>query len=145
MMIAHDWPARIITDLPAAEYHAMRALSASGAWLLAEDCPAKFLWKSPWNSLWQGEERNEFDLGTAAHLAVLEADQFAARTALINAPDYRSGSARELRDRAREEGRVPLLHWQHDVDARDRRVDPRPSDRKPSVHRRPARSHADLA
>src|SRR5207237_1068569 len=90
-------------------------LSASGAWILAEDCPAKFLWRSPWNPLWEGEEKSEFDLGTAAHLAVLEADQFSARTCLVDAADYRTNKARELRDQARAEGKVPLLFWQHDV------------------------------
>src|SRR5215212_6123989 len=43
--------ARHISGLPAVEYHAMRALSASSAWLLAEECAAKFLWRSPWNTV----------------------------------------------------------------------------------------------
>src|SRR5947209_5113581 len=89
-MISDDWPTRVISDLPAAEYHAMKALSASGAWILAEDCPAKFLWRSPWNPLWQGEDSADFDMGTAAHFAVLEPDQFATRTELVDAPDYRT-------------------------------------------------------
>src|SRR5438105_1843045 len=114
-MIADDWPTRVTTNLPAAEYQAMRALSASGAWVLAEDCPAKFLWRSPWNPLWQGADKTEFDIGTAAHLAVLEPDQFTARTQLVAASDYRSTKARELRDTARAEGKVPLLLWQHDI------------------------------
>src|SRR5438874_10665206 len=43
-MMRPDWAvsARRIPGLPAVEYHAMRALSASGAWLLAEECAAKF-------------------------------------------------------------------------------------------------------
>ena len=114
-MIAQVWRTRMLTDLPAAEYHAMKALSASGAWLLAEDCPAKFLWRSPWNPLWQGEDKGEFDLGTAAHLAVLEPEVFAARTQLVDALDYRTSRARQLRDQARAEGKVPLLIWQHDI------------------------------
>src|SRR5262249_49346223 len=114
-MIAPDWSARMIIDVPASEYHGMRALSASGAWSLAEDCPAKFLWRSPWNPLWEGNDSPDFDLGTAAHLAVLEPDQFAARTQLIDAADYRTNRARESRDQARVEGKVPLLIWQHDI------------------------------
>src|SRR5262249_40348126 len=109
------WPNRVTANLAPAEYHAMRAVSASGAWTLAEDCPAKFLWRSPWNPLWEGENKPDFDLGTAAHLAVLEPDQFAARTQLIEAADYRGGKAREQRDAARTGGKVPLLLWQHDV------------------------------
>jgi hypothetical protein len=115
MMTAHDWSTRILVDLPAGEYHALRALSASGARTLTEHCPAKFLWQSPWNPLWQSQDGTEFDIGTAAHLAVLETGQFAARTELIEAPDYRSSRARELREKARADGKVPLLLWQHDI------------------------------
>jgi len=104
-----------MTDLLASDYHELKALSASAAWLLAEDCPAKFLWRSPWNPLWEAEDKPDFDLGTAAHLAVLEPDQFDARTELIEAADYRGGKAREKRDQARAEGKVPLLLWQHDI------------------------------
>src|SRR6266851_4137210 len=109
-MIADKWPNRVI-DFPAAEYRAMRALSASDAWTLAEDCPAKFLWRSPWNPLWQAEDKSEFDIGSAAHLAVLEAHEFAARTELVEEPDYRTNKARETREMARAEGKVPLLPW----------------------------------
>jgi hypothetical protein len=55
--------ARRISGLPAMEYHAMRALSASGAWLLAEECGAKFLWRSPWNPLYVPEAKTDFDIG----------------------------------------------------------------------------------
>src|ERR1051326_3011729 len=65
-------PAQRISGLPAVEYHALRALSASGAWLLAEECAAKFLWRSPWNPLYVPEAKTDFDIGVAAHLAVLE-------------------------------------------------------------------------
>jgi hypothetical protein len=115
MMIAQEWQARIMTDFPMVEYHAMRALSASGAWVLAEDCPAKFLWRSPWNPMWQAEEKSEFDIGTAAHLAVLEPNEFAARTKLVDEADYRTNKAREAREMARAEGKVPLLPWQLDI------------------------------
>ena len=46
-------PAHRNSGMPVTAYHAMRALSASGAWLLAEECPAKFLWRSPWNPLFE--------------------------------------------------------------------------------------------
>jgi hypothetical protein len=115
MMIAQDWQHRLITEFPAAEYHAMKALSASGAWLLAEDCPAKFLWRGPWNPIWQAEDKSEFDIGCAAHLAVLEPNEFATRTKLLDEADYRTNRARETREMARAEGKVPLLSWQLDI------------------------------
>src|ERR1051325_9297771 len=109
------WSGRLITGLPAAEYHALQALSASGAWLLAEECPAKFLWRSPWNPLYEPEAKTEFDIGVAAHLAVLEPERQARNIVLIEAGDYRTTKAREARDAARAEGKVPLLPYQPDI------------------------------
>jgi pimeloyl-ACP methyl ester carboxylesterase len=106
---------RRISGLPAVEYHAMRALSASGAWLLAEECAAKFLWRSPWNPLYVPEAKSEFDIGVAAHLAVLEPERQADKIVLIEAGDYRTTKAREARDAARATGLVPLLPYQVDI------------------------------
>jgi hypothetical protein len=107
--------ARRISGLPAVDYHAMRALSASGAWLLAEECAAKFLWRSPWNPLYVPEAKSEFDIGVAAHLAVLEPERQADSIVLIEAGDYRTTKAREDRDTARASGKVPLLPYQVDI------------------------------
>src|SRR5947207_15952906 len=107
--------ARRIFGLPAAEYHAIRALSASGAWLLAEECAAKFLWRSPWNPLYVPEERTDFDIGVAAHLAVLEPERQAQGIVVIEAGDYRTAKARDAREAARAEGKVPLLPYQFDI------------------------------
>src|SRR3954454_2613987 len=106
---------RRIGGLPAVEYHAMRALSASGAWLLAEECAAKFLWRSPWNPLYLAEAKTEFDIGIAAHLAVLEPRCQAESIVVIEAGDYRSSKAREAREAARAQGKVPLLPYQLDI------------------------------
>src|SRR5207237_6481124 len=103
--------ARCIPGLAAVDYHAMRALSASGAWLLAEECAAKFLWRSPWNPLYVPEAKTEFDIGMAAHLAVLEPERQADSIVLIEAGDYRTTNAREARDAARALGKVPLLPY----------------------------------
>src|SRR5437016_4179226 len=107
--------ARPISGLPAVEYHAMRALSASGAWLLAQECPAKFLWRSPWNPLYVPEAKTDFDIGVAAHLAVLEPERQADNIVLIEAGDYRTTKARDARDAARGAGKVPLLPYQFDI------------------------------
>ena len=106
---------RRISGLAAVDYHAMRALSASGAWLLAVECAAKFLWRSPWNPLYVPEEKTEFDIGVAAHLAVLEPGSQADSIVLIEAGDYRTMKAREARDMARAAGKVPLLPYQFDI------------------------------
>jgi PDDEXK-like domain of unknown function (DUF3799) len=116
-MTRPDWAAgaRRISGLPAVAYHAMRALSASGAWLLAEECAAKFLWRSPWNPLYVPEAKTDFDIGVAAHLAVLEPERQADSIVLIEAGDYRTTKAREARDAARAAGKVPLLLYQFDI------------------------------
>ena len=116
-MTRPDWAAgaRRISGLPAVAYHAMRALSASGAWLLAEECAAKFLWRSPWNPLYVPEAKTDFDIGVAAHLAVLEPERQADSIVLIEAGDYRTTKAREARDAARAGGKVPLLPYQFDI------------------------------
>ena len=106
---------RRISGMLAIDYHAVRALSASGAWLLAEECPAKFLWRSPWNPLYEPETRTDFDVGVAAHLAVLEPQHQADSIVLIEAGDYRTTKAREARDMARAAGKVPLLPYQFDI------------------------------
>ena len=90
--------ARRLSGLPATDYHATHALSASGAWLLAEECAAKFLWRSPWNPLYVPEGKSEFDIGVAAHLAVLEPERQVESIVLIEAGDYRTTKAREARD-----------------------------------------------
>src|SRR4029077_10368897 len=76
---------------------------------------AKFLWRSPWNPLYLPEAKTEFDIGGAAHLAVLEARHQADSMVLIEAGDYRTMRAREARDAARAQGKVPLLPYQLDI------------------------------
>src|SRR5436305_9502665 len=116
-MMRPHWAAsaRRVPGLPVVDYHAMRALSASGAWLLAEECAAKFLWRSPWNPLYELEAKTDFDIGVAAHLAVLEPERQADSIVLIEAGDYRTTKAREVRDAARAAGLVPLLPYQVDI------------------------------
>ena len=115
---------RRLSGLPAVEYHAMRALSASAAWLLAEECAAKFLWRSPWNPLYVPEAKSEFDIGVAAHLAVLEPERQVESIVLIEAGDYRTTKARDARDAARAAGLVPAPAISVRHRAGDRRVDP---------------------
>ena len=115
MIPAQSAPGRAVFDLPHADYDAIKALSASGAWTLAKDCPAKFLWNSPWNPLRERDDKPEFDIGTAAHLAVLEPARFNERTVLIDAPNYRTARAQALREAAYAANKVPLLPAQAEI------------------------------
>lgn len=102
--------ANIVHEMPAEQYHAVKALSASGAWTLAADCPAMYWHTSPLNpNAVQSENGGPMDIGTALHLAVLEANQLPDRTALVTADDWRTKAAKEKRDEARAAGKVPLL------------------------------------
>src|SRR5262249_22187213 len=65
--------------------------------------------------LYVPEHKVEFDIGVAAHLAVLEPQRQLDSVVLIDAGDYRTTKAREARDVARAEGKVPLLHYQYDI------------------------------
>ena len=85
-------------------YHADRtSISVSGAkLLLPPSCPAKFRHRmdSP------PEYKAVFDFGTVAHSLVLgEGGDFA----VIEAPDYRSKAAQTERDKARKDGKTPIL------------------------------------
>jgi hypothetical protein len=98
-----------VCDLSMAEYQARKALSAGGAWILSEECPARYWQVSPWNPEAMDVARREFDIGTALHLAVLEPDALAQRVAPINADSYRTRAAQQAREAAHQAGKTPLL------------------------------------
>lgn len=92
-----------VHDVPAEQYHAHPALSASGAkLLLPPSCPAKYRYamdnpRAP---------KRHFDLGHAVHKLVLGAG---ADLEIIDARDYKTAAAQQKRDAAYDAGRVPLL------------------------------------
>lgn len=105
----------IIRGMPESEYHALRALSASGAWTMIQECPAQFWHDSPWNPNFVPKNKRDFDVGTAAHLAVLEPDRMADRVVLIDAENYKKAAAQAARDAAWNAGLVPLLPKDHEL------------------------------
>ena len=133
-----------IYEVSATEYHAdpcpEPSLSASIATVLLADSPAHARHQHPrLNPFFHREEREMFDLGSAAHAYLLEGS---SGFAIIDAPDWRTKAAKEERDAARTEGRLPILRHKWDdilamVEAVNRQLDdfrdlPRPfSDGKP--------------
>lgn len=99
----------IVRNMPFAEYEAVKALSASGAWELSETCPARFWWQSPWNPKREADTARHFDIGRALHLAVLEPRALENAVVLISGDDYRKKIAQEQRDEAYAVGKTPLL------------------------------------
>jgi hypothetical protein len=100
-------------QLTNAEYHGNctvgPALSASGARILIEQCPAAFWWNSPLNPAYVPEQSTTFDLGTAAHAALLEPGSWLERVVIVEADDYKTKAAQQARDAAWAAGKVPLL------------------------------------
>lgn len=92
-----------IYEIPADEYFAHPALSASGAKkLLPPSCPAIFKWEQdnpPASS-------DAFDFGHAAHKLVLGEGETIVE---VEAKDWRTKNAQEAQQKAYYEGRIPLL------------------------------------
>ncbi len=98
-----------IYDIPASEYHGDccdgPSLSSSGAKLIVETCPAKFIANVR-------EESKNFNIGTAAHLIYLEPSEFAKRVTVVDAPDWRTNKAKAERDEAYAANKTPILKGQ---------------------------------
>ncbi|MFE0470563.1 PD-(D/E)XK nuclease-like domain-containing protein [Streptomyces sp. NPDC058947] len=102
----------IYPDMPIDVYHADPvpggSLSSSGARkLLDPGCPAQFKYDRDHPQ----PHKREFDLGHAAHLLVLGEGP---ELEVIDFPDWKKVAARELRDLAYDEGKVPLLTKDHE-------------------------------
>lgn len=100
-----------IYTMPAETYHADPAadpsLSSGIGRLLLSHSPAHAWVAHPrLNPRYKAEEKDAFDLGSAAHALLLEGSD---RMTVIDAEDFRTKHARELRDQARAEGRHPVL------------------------------------
>lgn len=101
-----------IYDMPLAEYIAdpvkEPSLSASIAHTLITQSPLHAFVQHPrLNPGGEREESAKADIGTIAHAMLLENDE--SRIAIIDADDWRTKAAKELRDAAYAAGKVPLL------------------------------------
>lgn len=84
------------------------ALSASIAHLLVTKSGLHAYTAHPrLNPQYRQEESAEFDYGRAAHALLLEGDE--SRFVVIEADDWRKKDAKELRDMARADGKMPML------------------------------------
>lgn len=96
-----------ISQMPAADYHAMPALSNSLAKIIITQSPLHAWTASPaLNPNYRSEEKEAFDIGSAAHALLLEGED---RMVVIEADDWRTKAAKEARDAARAEGKHPIL------------------------------------
>ncbi len=90
-------------DVPMSDYIKMRGFSSSVAWRAISQSPfhARYSQTAP------SEESGVADIGTIAHKILLEGHEDGI--ALIDADDWRTKAAKELRDAAYAEGKTPLL------------------------------------
>lgn len=123
-----------IYDMPMAEYHGNVAsapsMSASDAIELMATCPAKWHAGSYFNPDRKEEPNKKMDLGRAAHLAVLEADDLSKGIVIVRAKTktgkeattYQAAEAAEMRDQALAAGKIPLLpaQWESLLPMRDK-------------------------
>jgi hypothetical protein len=106
----------IYSSIEAADYHAdpcpEPSLSKSIAWIMTEQSAAHARLAHPrLNPQHEEENRQSFDLGTAAHAMLLESEQ---SFVIIGADNFRTKAAQEARDAAYAEGKTPLLESQHE-------------------------------
>ena len=85
------------------------SLSASGAVEIMRSCPARFWHDSYFNLGRIAESSGAADVGSAAHLLLLEPHLFDERVTVIDADSYRTKAAREQRDTAYAAGKIPIL------------------------------------
>lgn len=101
------------------------SLSSSGAHTLATECPALFDHQRRTR-----EYKRAFDIGNASHLMTLEPDLFHDRVTVIRgttkdgkaSKGYQSQDAKEQRDAAHAEGKIPLLPEEFDMVVAMRKV-----------------------
>lgn len=108
-----------IHTMAADVYHAdpceQPSLSASIAHVLLSETP-RHAWAAhpKLNPDFQRVEKKHFDIGTVAHMLLLEDGQHDHKLAIVEAKDWRSKLAQEQRDAAYADGKTPIL--QHEFE-----------------------------
>jgi len=110
MDLSLDGP-NVFDSMPSDLYHSDPApepsLSSGIAKILVTQSPLHALYASPrLNPTYRAEESSEFDRGSAAHALLLEGEDRMVECAFN---DWRTNAAKEMRDQARIEGKLPLL------------------------------------
>jgi len=101
----------VYDNMPASDYHAdpspEPSLSSSIAKILVNQSPMHAWFAHPrLNPHHRPEESEDFDRGSAAHSLLLEGDD---RMVECSFNDWRTNAAKDMRDKVRLEGKLPLL------------------------------------
>lgn len=98
-----------IYDLTMGEYRGQPAdamsIASSDAIILTDSTPAHL--RAAWAD--DSDDSKEADLGTIIHTLILEPHRKDKAIAVIDAPDWKTKAAQQLRDDARASGRIPIL------------------------------------
>jgi hypothetical protein len=94
-------------DMPMRDYLSVKALSSGVCQRLLSESPLHARLASPWNDSRDADNSKVADVGSAAHKALLEGTEDGI--CVIEADDWRTKAAKELRDAAYLEGRIPML------------------------------------
>jgi len=88
------------------------SLTRSTIKLLVNDCPARAWYQHPrLNPNYEKEESEKFDIGSIAHDLFLTGEN---NVEILPYEDWRKKEAREAREEARKNGKVPILMKNHD-------------------------------
>jgi hypothetical protein len=103
----------IYPNEPASAYHERPSVSAGLLWDIVkpDGCEALAWFNSPWLNPDHVPVTDEVMLnGQIAHLAILEPEKMEAQITVIDARDFRSATAKLLRDEAIATGKIPILN-----------------------------------
>jgi len=98
---------RVESGMPMAEYLALKRFSSGMAHRLMAYSPLHARLASPWNTSRDTDNSKVADTGSAAHKMLLEGTE--SGICVIDADDWRTKAAKEMRDAAYLEGRIPML------------------------------------
>ena len=108
------YPTGIHSQVTSEDYHSDPALGSTSLKTLATRTPAHWKWEQE-----HPVQKDAYDIGTLAHSLILEGDD--SKHEVIDVPDKRGNKWTIPADKARNEGRIPLLpkEWADIVGMRD--------------------------
>jgi len=96
-----------IHKMSMSEYLAIKAVSSGLCHRILDKSPFHARLESPWNDSRYQDNSKVADIGSAAHKTLLEGTEDGIE--VIDADDWRTKAAKELRDAAYAAGRIPML------------------------------------
>lgn len=106
-MTAQQTPEKIERSMSMSDYLSLKALSSGVCHRVLSESPLHARLASPWNASRDQDNSKVADIGSAAHKCLLEGTE--GGIVVIDADDWRTKAAKELRDQAYAAGNIPIL------------------------------------